>query len=989
MLHTSPHNVEICMLVQLSDHLTKTILVLTLLLVAFICTTDEAAAQHGRITGKVTEKGSNEILFGANVIIKGTNIGTATDSEGRYVIPTAPLGSLTIVISYIGFQAIEKSITMTAGQTINVNVELEWVGVLGTDVVVTAQARGQISAINQQLSSNRITNVVSADRIRELPDVNAAESIGRLPGIAIQRSGGEANKISIRGLSPKFNSVTVNGVRVPSVDTNDRSVDLSLVSSNMLDGIEVTKALTPDQDADALGGTVDLRLRSAPDNLFADFQVQGGYTALQRTTGNYKIVGSVSNRFFDRKLGVIVGINTDKYNRSADQFSGSYQLLPNPQNENKLTPTVNSLNLRENSVDRSRLGGNALIDYRLPRGKIVLNTFYNFLGNDGSTRVNEMNINSIQHKYAYSEFKGDASIMTSSLNIEQSIGPVQLDVSMSTSASLNKHPEDYYWDFMEESAYFGADLKRFVPPSDVPNIFRNNLESTYFNYLNVSSRRTNETENVLAMNAKWLFNTQGFLSGNLKTGAKIRFLERSHDVEQIGHGLYYGGDQDLRNIIAQQLTDLGLTVSMNRFPMTAFQDTYGRSNFLNGEYPLGYTLRGNDLRRVTEVVRPLMNYEGQSSLSEDYSGSETYTAAYVMTELNIGDYITLIPGFRYEKEQTDYSAKFALGTQDAQVGLVAPAFRDTSTTRNGNYVLPMVHLKVKPVEWLNIRMAYTNTLSRPTFREYAPITYVSAFKDWLSAPNTNLKTSTAKNYDISMSIYQNRVGLFTVSAFYKEISDLVWGVSFPLLKDQTILPEIKIPNITGVPIVNTSLNNSYPAVVKGIEFDWQTNFWYLPSLAKGLVLNINYTLLQSETKYPQFFRRSLPIQPRPARPPFTYDVIVDTFRVGRMPDQPSSVANVTLGYDYKGFSARVSYLYQSDILRGLASNPENDRFTSDYWRMDASVKQTLPYRLQLFGNFNNLNNRKDSNYQSSVGIYPTFIEYYGFTMDVGLRYTFE
>jgi TonB-dependent receptor len=982
-------NVETCMIVQLSVQRNKTILVYFFLLLLSVFSTYDVSARNGRITGKVTEKGSNEVLFGANVVIKGTNIGTATNSEGRFVISSAPAGTVILAVSYIGFQTVEQSIIVADGQTVNIDIQLEWVGVLGSDVVVTAQARGQISAINQQLSSNRITNVVSADRIRELPDVNAAESIGRLPGIAIQRSGGEANKISIRGLSPKFNSVTVNGVRVPSVDTNDRSVDLSLVSSNMLDGIEVTKALTPDQDADALGGTVDLRLRSAPDNLYADIQAQGGYTALQKTTGNYKFVGSVSNRFLDRKLGIIVGFNTDKYNRSADQFSGSYQLLPNPQNGNKLTPTVNSLNLRENSVDRSRTGGNLLIDYRLPRGKVVLNTFYNFLGNNGSTRVNELNINSIQHKYAYSESKGDASIMTSSLNVEQAVGPVLFDISLSTSASLNKHPEDYYWDFMEESAYFGADLRRFVPPSEVPTIFRNNLESTYFNYLNVNSRRTAESENVLAVNAKWIFNTQGLLDGSIKTGAKIRYLERSHDVEQIGHGLYYGGDQDLRNIIAQELADLGLTVGMNRLPMLVFQDSYARKNFLNGEYPLGYTLRGSDLRRVTDVVRPLMNYEGQSSLSEDYAGNETYAAAYFMSEINIGDMITLIPGFRFENEQTDYTAKFALGTQDGPVGTSKPAYRDTSTTRTGSYFLPMIHLRVKPVEWLNIRLAYTNTLSRPTFREYAPITYVSQFKDWLSAPNTGLKTSTAENYDVSISVYQNHVGLFSVSAFYKEISDLIWGVSFPLLKDQTILPEIRIPNLVGVPNVNTSLNNSYPAVVKGIEFDWQTNFWYLPSFAKGLVLNLNYTLLQSETKYPQFYRRSLPIQPRPARPPFTYDVIVDTFRVGRMPDQPSSVANMTLGYDYKGFSARVSYLYQSDILRGLATNPENDRFTSDYWRIDASVKQTMPFNLQLFGNFNNLNNRKDSNYQSSVGIYPTFIEYYGFTMDVGLRYTFE
>ena len=949
---------------------------------------NESMAQVGRVTGRITEKGTGELLFGANVIIKGTNIGMATDVEGKFVLSSVPTGPQTLVISYIGYTSVEKEINVNSGSTLTVDVELEWVGVVGSDVIVTAQARGQMSAINQQLTSNRITNVVSADRIRELPDVNAAESIGRLPGIAIQRSGGEANKISIRGLSPKFNSVTVNGVRVPSVDTNDRSVDLSLVSSNMLDGIEVTKALTPDQDADALGGTVDLRLKSAPDEIFADLQIQGGYTALQSTTGNYKIVGSVSNRFLDKKLGVIVGFNTDRYDRSADQFSGNYELLPNPAQNNERTPTVSSLNLRENTVERSRLGGNIMVDYRIPNGKLVLNTFYNYLGNEGSTRINNLSISSIQHKYSYSLYKGDASIMTTSLNYEQELGKFSVTAAVSTTGSLNKHPNDYYWDFMEEAAFSGSDLKRFVPPTEVPLIFTNNIDNTFFNYLNINSRKTTEAENAINLNLKRLLTLNQSINGYVKAGVKFRYLDRNNDVEQIGHGLYYGGDQNLRNIIAQQLPDLGLTTGMNRFSFSFFQDTYNRTNFLSGDYPLGYTLRANDLKRVTQVVKPYMNYEGQSSLSNDYKGREEYTAAYVMTEWNITDYVTFMPGFRYEKEFTDYSAKFSLGSPDLPVGNL-PAYRDTSTTRSGSFFLPMIHLKIKPVEWLSLRLAYTNTLSRPTFREYAPITYVSQFRDWMSAPNTGLKTSTAENLDASLSIYQSKVGLFTVSAFKKTVTDLIWGVSFPLLKDQTILPQIKIPNLNGLPIVNTSLNNIYPATVKGIEFDWQTNFWYLPTLFKGIVLNVNYTLLSSETKYPQFYREIRNIVPRPARPPFTYDVIVDTFRVGRMPDQPSSVANITLGYDYKGFSARVSYLYQSDILRGLASLPANDRFTADYWRIDASVKQTLPFNLQLFGNFNNLNNRADKNFQSSIGNYPTFIENYGFTMDIGLRYTFD
>ena len=966
------------------------------LLIIFIGTYKVDAQSGTRIFGKVTELGSDEFLLGANVIIKGTSVGTSVDLDGNYIIQNVRPGVYTLEVTYIGFKPISREITVSANQrTLEVNFQMEWQGVVGDDVIVTAQARGQMAAINQQRTSNTITNIVSSDRIQELPDVNAAESIGRLPGVAIQRSGGEANKIAIRGLSPKYNTVTVNGVRVPSVDTRDRSVDLSLVSSNMLDGIEVTKALTPDKDADAIGGTVDLRLRTAPDKLFADLQLSGGYTALQGTTGNYKIVGSTGKRFLDKKLGLIVGFNADSYDRSADQFSGGYELIPDPQNGNVLTPNVTSLNLRENSNTRRRLGGNALIDYTFGQGKVVWNTFYNYLGNEGSTRTNEFAIGSNRHKYSLSESVGDASIFTSSLNVEQNLDWLKIDLGASISASLNEHPNDYYWDFMEESAFNGADLGliRFAPPATIPPVFKNNIENTYFNYLNITNRKTTEQQSGITANIEIPYSFSRQVNGYIKFGGKYRRMDRSHDQEEIGRGMYYGGDQEARNIVAQQFPDLGLETGMNRFPLTFFQDDYSRDNFLNGEFPIGYTLNGGILRQVTDILSPYFNYIGQSSLSNDYEGMEEYGAVYAMTELNFGSYITLMPGVRYETEYTDYSAKFALGSEDRALGVdglpTTVAYRDTSTTRRNQHLLPMIHLQIKPVEWVNLRLAYTHTISRPSFTQFAPITYVSRFRDWLSAPNTQLKTSTAVNYDAALSVYRNKLGFLTISAFYKEISGLIWGVNFPLLQGQTILPEINIPNLNGVPRVGTSLNNEYLATVKGIEFDWQTSFWYLPSFLKGLVLNVNLTVLESETKYPQFSRQSIAIEPRPLRPPFTRDVIVDTFRVGRMPDQPSSIANITIGYDYKGFSIRASYLYQSDILRSLASNAENDQYTQDYYRYDLSVKQQLPYNLQVFGNFNNLNNRADRNYQSSIGNYPTFIEYYGFTMDLGVRYQFK
>jgi hypothetical protein len=264
-----------------------------------------------QITGKVIESASGDPLPGANVIIEGTNIGAATNLDGEYIIKQVPPGTYTLKFKYIGYDDLEKIISLKPGGVLEQNVQLSWVAVKGEEVVITAQAEGQLSAINQQLSARTITNVVSADRIQEIPDVNAAESAGRLPGISIIRSGGEGQKLSIRGMAPQYNVMMVNGVRLQSTDREDRSVDLNMISSNLLSGIEVTKALTADMDADAVGGTVNLILSGAEEGWKGNFTLQGGYGSLQNKYDNYKSTFSVGNRFFNSKLGIVINGNAE------------------------------------------------------------------------------------------------------------------------------------------------------------------------------------------------------------------------------------------------------------------------------------------------------------------------------------------------------------------------------------------------------------------------------------------------------------------------------------------------------------------------------------------------------------------------------------------------------------------------------------------------------------------------------------------------------
>lgn len=947
--------------------------------------------KSGSVSGTVKESGTGEELIGANVVIKGTLKGAATDIEGKFSIRGIDPGEQILVVSYLGFISKEVPVLIPEDQNIEVDINLDWLGVEGEEVTITAQAKGQIAAINQQLQSNTISNVVARDRIEELPDVNAAESIGRMPGVSLQRSGGEANKVVIRGLSPKYNTVTVNGVRLPSTDTQNRSVDLSLVSSNMLDGIEVTKALTPDKDADAIGGSIDLKIRNATSGWSGDFQMQGGYTELQGTSNNYKLVGSIGNRFFEDKLGVIVNINTDSYDRSADFLNGGY--LDKLEGDERII-FPNYLNLQENSLRRERVGGSLILDYEIPKGKIVLNSIINKLTNDGLIRGNELNYTGGIHKYSLNENYNETQINAFGLTFEQDLGWVKYDLVASSTGSFSESPKDYYYDFMEESAVMNTNKEDTLRPEDLPSLFLNNLDATALLNVSETTRRTEESEKGLQLNITIPFDLTPSISGYVKTGAKYRRLERSNNQDQQGVNAYYGGGRPFREAMSAALPELNLDPMETRYSLSNFQGSYSNGNFLSGNYPLGYSINPNLMRSISSIGSQggYMSFSRNGSLGQDYEGDEEFGALYAMAELDMGSYITFIPGVRWESEATDYSAKFSTGLEPAAgLPLGSISFRDTTTTRDNSFLLPMVHLQVKPTEWLNLRLAYTQSISRPDFRQFAPITYFNAISNFANAPNPDLKSSRSVNYDASLSIYRNKIGFLTGSFFYKEIEDLIWGISFNKVPGQQILPDLIIEQAGDKAIeVNTVINNPFEATIQGFELDWQTSFWYLPSVLKGLVLNVNYTHIKSETKIPAFRLIEIPISPAPRTPPFSEFALADTAISRTLPDQPNDILNVSLGYDYKGFSTRFSVFYQLGSTLGTGSilGTYDDTFKEDYFRIDMSIKQELPENFQIYANLNNINSAGDENYQSPIYRYPTNQQFYGFTMDVGVRYKF-
>jgi len=1006
----------------------------TRLIVVFILTlfsvTQIFAQGRANISGIVTDKATGEPLPGANVFIEGTSLGASTNLDGKYTIPRVPSGSYTLVVTYIGYKETKFDVRIS-GENIVRNYQLEFETIEGQSVEVTAQAEGQMAAINQQLSSNTISNVVSAARIQDIPDANAAESVGRLPGISIKRSGGEGQKVTIRGLSPKYNVMAVNGVRMQSSDPEDRSVDLNMIAPNALSGIEVKKALTADMDADAVGGTVDLKISKAQDGFHKSFSIVNGYAGLANEDrfGNFKVSGSLSNRFFEDRFGAQATGFYQSYDRSSDDYYATFGWHGSEDDpENYWLETTE---IRDNITDRKRYGASLVLDYQLPIGFFMYTGFASGLDNHSITQQNEFGAELRTWSGFARDGKSKTTVFNNALQGEFDFDILKMDFSVSHALTQMRLPGEIT---MTMGPYNGGTLLPGWNNPDsttrgdevhmTPVDFINTVETSTTRQ--IKWLRTLERENDVSalsgvLNFELPFNFGDYFAGNLMFGGKFVKNERENDETRYSIDAATGinvaaiGDSvrdRWEDYFGYELTDpdgVGFEDDTPGIPAQFFMDPgYDVGNFLSG-----INVRDNiftnliDISRMHDieefsrmwdiayntgtglVTNPMYQQDPLQSFQNDYNYTRNFMAFYLMTTLNIGKYVTFIPGIRYEKYDYDYTAYNVVVRDRANYPGDQSYYTinqvNWDSTKADNW-FPQIQLKIKPVDWFDIRLASTKSIIYPDYRSVSPYLYIDNFSTpILDLGNPYLKPAITQNYDVYTSVYNNYIGLFTAGYFYKEIDDLIVPISY-FTKDPSVINN-RYPLAQSVLTdIDTWTNLEDPSNVKGFELDWQTNFWYLPSTFKGLIFNINYTKITSESYY-NYIRTK-----RTGNPPFFRYEYSDTTRTGRLVDQPDDILNLTLGYDIGGFSARLSYLYQDDVLEQADNRyAALDEHTQPYSRWDFTAYQKLPWAvgLQLFLNINNITNEADLRYRNrNVPEYLSRAEYYGTTAELGIRYNF-
>lgn len=973
---------------------------------------------QGTIRGTVTDSSSGDALVGANVLIKGTALGAATDLYGKFRIPNISAGMRTLRIAYIGYKSREIPVVVTDGGETVFNVKLLPDVIEGQEVLVTAQVRGQEAAINQQITSNTIMNVISEEKIKELPDANAAEAIGRLPGVSLIRSGGEANKVILRGMSDKFTAFTIDGIRIPSTDADARGVDLSTFSQGTLAGVELFKALTPDKDADAIAGSINLVTRKAPAVRQIRVDAKGAYNKLTKNFGQYDFTGKYGERFFDNILGVQVNANLEQRDRSNEQ----YTLSLDGTLRNYTDYMISDFTLGYVDETRKRGGVGLLLDITTPdSGSIRINNIFNQTDRDYIT-YNRDYPNGGERVY-YTAWDREQKINTfnSSIRGDNYVLDMNVNWGLSFAQSQSNYPYNYRMQFSEPPSS-GVSGMRGIPediwkgPVElfIPYAY-NNFGMSSLDTAVYSTEKNRDIERTAFLDLSRKYTLGDMMSGEIKAGGKFRYRSRFKESTSLMAPYYLGyyqpnylaadGSIQPKSFAGTRFANLQRTG--NLVLLTNFLDPTPATRNIFDKYSLNPLINRDALKEWYELNKNGIgtasgpreyNYDPEAA-GDYYDIVERITAGYIMNTFNVGTGITFIAGLRVEQESNDYFSKYS---STALSGFpTTGTFIDTSATFTETTWLPNFHLTLRPLDFLNVRVAAYRALARPDFnmRLNKLVARITNPRNIVTAGNPGLRNAKAWNFEVNTSVFGNEIGLFTVSAFYRSIDDMFHVVS-NIPCDYTrgvgsILDTLgivwKMPFPMNSPMSLTyAVNSAKPTKVWGFELEHQANLGFLPGLLSNIVLSYNFSIIRSETYVLSYkVDTTYTFLPGIGNIPKYTNRITDQKQ--KLEGQPEFYGNVALGYDIGGFSGRLSVFFQGEYNRSYSASGRSDPIVQNFSRWDLSLRQRLTENFSVFFNLNNFTSVEEQVFTTNrVAQWEqlTSNQLYGLSGDIGVRVEF-
>lgn len=895
----------------------------------------DAAAPKGGINGQVLESGSRIPLPGATIKVIGSSRGAFTRNDGSFTLLDLPEEKLQLVVSSIGYitDTVEIQVSeSTPYQSILLSPES--IG-KGTVTVIGELGKGQARALNQQRSGANVTNIVSADQIGRFPDQNVGDAMKRIPGIAVQYDQGEARFGLIRGTPSQLNSVTINGERIPSAEAENRSVQLDLIPSDMVRAIEVNKTLTPDMDADAIGGSVNLVTRDAATGDRVSATLGSGYNFLSEKP---MVIGSVigSTRLLDDKLGLILSGSYYDHILGSDNIEAAWA-------EGDNGVWMEEFEVRTYEVRRIRRSLSAGLDYRFNADNVIrLSGIYNsrddwenryrlryiFEEDSDQTEIRRQTKGGISGDPVGDTRLEDQRTYNFTLSGEHVIADaVRLTWHGTMAKASEERPNERYIQFRTKDATTSVDISDPRQPlvtvqdgSDLSTYGLHELTEQY------GYTEDNDVNGRFDLSFNWL---EGEFGNVVKAGGRIRTKSKERnnnffEYEPVGENGAFDAMSD------QPLLDKT------------------KSDFLAGPYQAGQYVDDNALGSYN-LNDP--NQFDASDLPEEYmpgnfNATENIYGGYVMIDQNLGDKLQAIIGVRVESTNNDYTGySYDIESETA-----------TPITNSSSYlnVLPGINLRYALDQDLILRAAWTNTIARPNYFDLVPYRIVNIEDSELDEGNPDLKATTSMNIDLMGEYYMEPIGILSLGFFQKSLSNFIFtyvneNYDDPVLGQE--FDEYRQPR------------NGASASILGVEFAFQRQLDFLPGALSGIGIYANYTYSSSSVDgLPGREGEDLPLA-----------------------GNPNHSFNASISWEWAGIQLRVAANYTSDYIDEYGDDAFSDRYYDTQLFVDANASYAITSKLRIFVDANNLTNQPLRYYQG-IPDRVAQSEFYNARFQAGVKY---
>ncbi|MDE2109882.1 MAG: TonB-dependent receptor [Alphaproteobacteria bacterium] len=826
-------------------------------------------------------------------------------------------------------------------------------------VTVEAQRATELIARQAQKEAPNIINIETYKEIRKLPDISVAEAVRRVPGISMEVDEGEGRYINIRGFDADLNSTTFGGLRLPPTNNASpfggyRAVTLDSIPMGLVGAITVTKSNLPSQDAEDLGGTIEITPKTAPPGSapFIQGHVGTGYEPLNGTPiydGALNVgsrFGGKSSFFGDGPFSIVVTASYYADGRGIDDVEPGY--IDGAPHSDPQYWALNDLQQRDYSLRRRRHSVGIDLGYDPDAN----DSYYLRAFEAGYTE---------RYKRPYLEIIPDGNVVTlpngklqDTLNnsgailkelrdeVETSIdrvvvaggkntfGNAILDYRVGYVKGSYIKPYDYNSTFVFQPTSPNATIT-YSPTGKGHTPLYTIAGADYLNPANYvldpgfnnNTQDNFDKEYSFAANLELITDWLGADSESLKIGGSAR--------------LRHKGEQNLFYTYS----------SLPALPLTAA--IYGPSEtYYDGQYQIGADI----------IPGFLQSKFGAPTVSDPVAAAQAYLdaredvfAGYAQYQFSFGA-LSVIGGVRVENT-VDHTHTYATGVDSS--GNPLPSI-PVSGEKNYTNLFPSVQAKYEIEPDLIARATYSATLARPGFNQFSPSTSFDLGALAVTTGNPNLKPATANSFDADIEDYLNAGGILSLGVFDKEVSNYI------LPNALTGQPAPAYLNIHD-PVFLVTFTNAPYAFARGVEFNYEQRFRdILPGFLGGLGASVNYTFVDSK------------VQIRPGE--YT-----------QLPSTSKNTWNAAIFYEDGPIMARLAAYSTSSNIFGIGSGRSSDIYQGTRTYLDFGSSYALNDNLTMYFNAKNLLNTPTMFWQGTSDR-PIQREFYRETYQMGIRFDY-